>query len=163
MSKAQRIFLFLFIGAKNALYSAIEVMFQNFLNYLSVTVISNLLFVSTYTRNFILKKFNNIYYLSTGFTSEKHWYSILKKSTHDLIEVFFNEKFFDPVFFSYHFDYDENCSALLREFTRHLSLFSVSMHFLRCIRSYDKVIGSPSYCKLCSRVRDFDFKCKDLF
>ena len=161
MSKAQRIFLFLFIGAKNALYLAIEVMFQNFLNYLSVTVISNLLFVSTYTRNFILKKFNNIYYLSTGFTSEKHWYSILKKSTHDLIEVFFNEKFFDPVFFSYHFDYDENCSALLREFTRHLSLFSVSMHFLRC--KDDKVIGSPSYCKLCSRVRDFDFKCKDLF
>ena len=44
----------------NVLCLAIEVMPQKFLNYLPVTVICNLLFVSTYTRQFILKTFKKI-------------------------------------------------------------------------------------------------------
>ena len=84
----------------NALFLVTEVMSEKFLNYLPVTVINNLLFVSMYTRQVIFKKFKDIYYLSTGFTSEKHWYSIVQKTAQDLCEVVLNEKFFDPVFFS---------------------------------------------------------------
>ena len=95
MSKKHKgLFLFVIGACNNALYLAIEVMPQKFLNYLSVTVISNLLFVSMYTWQFIFKKFKNIYHFSTGFASEKHWHSILGKSVYDLIEVIFNEKFF---------------------------------------------------------------------
>ena len=50
-----------------------------------------------------------------------------------------NEKFFDPVFFSYHFNYEERVLGLVEKFKIHLSLFSVFMHFTRCIRSYEKV------------------------
>ena len=84
---------------------------EKFLNYLPVTVINNLLFESMYTRQVIIKKFKDIYYLSTGFTSEKHWYSIIQKTAQDLCEVVLNEKFFNPVFFKYHFDYEDRvCS-----------------------------------------------------
>ena len=150
----------------NVLFLAIEVMPQKFLNYLPVTVICNLLFVSTYTRQFILKtfkKFKTISHLSTGFTSAKHWYSILEKTGHDLIEVASNEKYCDAIFFNYYFDHDNNFRALLKEFKRHLSLFSVIVHMLICIRSCEKVTVSPIYCKLCSRVQDFTFNCKSSF
>ena len=73
---------------------------EKFLIYLPVTVINNLLFVWTDTRQAIFKKFKDIYYLSTGFTSEKHLYSIVQKTAQDLCEVGLNEKFFDPVFLS---------------------------------------------------------------
>ena len=91
----------------NALFLVIEVMPEKCFNYLLVTVINNLLFVSMYTRQVIFKKFKDIYYLSTGFTSEKHWYSIVQKTAQDLCEVVLNEKFFDLVFFKYHFDYED--------------------------------------------------------
>ena len=70
---------------------------------------------------------------------------------------------FDPVFFNYHFDYEDRLSPLLEKFKIHLSLFSVCMHFLRCIRSCEKVPNSPSYCKVCSRVVDFHFNCRSSF
>ena len=70
---------------------------------------------------------------------------------------------FDPVFFNYHFDYEDRLSALLEKFKIHLSLFSVCMHFLRCIRSCERVPNSPSYCKVCSRVVDFHFNCRSSF
>ena len=41
-------------------------------------------------------------------------------------------------------------SKLLFEF-RHLPLFSICLHFLRCVRSCDKQKG---YCHVCSRVRE---------
>ena len=34
---------------------------------------------------------------------------------------------------------------------------------LICVRSCEKVIVSPAYCKLCSRVQDFTFNCKSSF
>ena len=141
----------------------IEVMPEKFLNYLPVTVINNLPFVSMYTRQVIFKKFKDVYYLSTGLTSEKHWYSIVQKAAQDLFEVELNEKFFDPVFFSYHFDYEERFCTLPKKFRIRLSLFSVCMHFLRCIRSCKRVPNSPSYRKACSIVRDFHFNCRSSF
>ena len=90
MSKAQRIF---FIGASNVLNLVIEVMPEKFLNYLPVAVITNLLFVSKCTGQLIFKTFRDIYYLSTGFTSEKHWFSIIEKAAYDICEVVMNEEF----------------------------------------------------------------------
>ena len=154
------------LGMYKVLFLTIEVMPQKFLNYLPVTVIGNLLFVSLYTRQFILKtfkKFTTIHHLSTGFTSEKHWYYIIQKAAHDLMEVVSNEKYCDAIFFNYYFDYHNNFPALLKEFKEHLSLFSVIMHMLKCIRSCEKVPGFPTYCKLCSRVQDFTFNCRSSF
>ena len=130
---------------------------EKFLNYLPVTVITNLLFVSKLSRQVIFKKFKDIFHLSTGFTSEKHWFSIIQKAAYDICEVVMNEKFFDPVFFNYHFDYEDRLLDLVENFKINLSLFSVFMHFLRCIRSCERVHTTPSYCKVCSRVVDFHF------
>ena len=74
----------IFLGTSNALNLVMEVMPEKFLNYLPVTVITNLLFVSKLTRQVILKKFKDIYHLSTGFTSEKHWFSIIQKAAFDI-------------------------------------------------------------------------------
>ena len=74
-----------------------------------------------------------------------------------------NEKLFDPVFFSYHFNYEERVLGLVEKFKIHLSLFSVFMHFTRCIRSCEKVSIAPTYCKVCSRVVDFHFYSKNYF
>ena len=85
MSKKHKgLFLFVIGACNNALYLAIEVMPQKFLNYLPVTVISNLPFVSKLTRQFIFNDFKDIYYLSTGFASEKHWFSIIEKAVLDI-------------------------------------------------------------------------------
>ena len=70
-----------------------EVMPEKFLNYLPVAVITNLLFVSKCTRQLIFKKFRDIYYLSTGFTSKKHWFSTIEKTAYDICEGVMNEKF----------------------------------------------------------------------
>ena len=101
--------------------------------------------------------------MSTGFTSEKRWYTIIEKAAYDICEAVLNEKFFDLVFFNYHFDYEDRVCALPEKFKIHLSLFSVCMHFLRCIRSCERVPNSPSYCKVCSRVVDFHFNCRSSF
>ena len=75
-----------------------EVMPEKFLNYLPVTLICNLFFVLRLSREVILKKFKNVFDVSTGFTSEKHWFSIIQKAAYDICEVVMNEKFFDPAF-----------------------------------------------------------------
>ena len=74
-----------------------------------------------------------------------------------------NEKFFDPVFFKSHFDYEDRLLALVQKFKINLSLFSVFMHFLRCIRSCERVPNSPTYCEVCSRVVDFHFNSRTYF
>ena len=73
------------------------------------------------------------------------------------------KSFLIQFFFNYHFDYEDRLYVLLEKFKIHLSLFSLCMHFLRCIRSCERVPNSPSYCKVCSRVVDFHFKCKSSF
>ena len=74
-----------------------------------------------------------------------------------------NEKFFDPVFFKSHFDYEDRLLALVEKFKINLSLFSVFIHFLRCIRSCERVPNSPTYCKVCSRVVDFHSNSRTYF
>ena len=72
------------------------------------------------------------------------------------------KSFLIQFFFNYHLDYEDRLYVLLKKFKIHLSLFSLCMHFLRCIRSCERVPNSPSYCKVCSRVVDH-FKCKSSF
>ena len=67
------------------------------------------------------------------------------------------QQYFDENFFNYHFDFDENFFGLLKEFRHFLSLFSVSLHFLTCIKSCGNKWNIPAYCKLCSRVSDQTF------
>ena len=79
---------------------------------------------------------------------------LIQKFCFYLIEDLLCQQYFDQNFFNYHFDFDENYSGLLKEF-RHLSLFSICLHFLRCIKSCD--MWNIPYCKLCSRVSDYTF------
>ena len=60
---------------------------------------------------------------------------MIQKAAYDICEVVMNEKFFHPVFFNYHFNYESRALALTEKFKINLSLFSISMHFLRCVRS----------------------------
>ena len=72
-------------------------------------------------------------------------------------------KVFWSCFFNYHFNYEERLLGLVEKFKIHLSLFSVFMHFVRCIRSCEKVSTARTYCKVCSRVADFHLNSKTLF
>ena len=61
-------------------------------------------------------------------------------------------KFFEDRFI---FDFDKSYTKLLSEFS-HISLFSISLHLLRCTRSCDK---KSYYCRLSSRVRELTKNC----
>ena len=78
---------------------------------------------------------------------------IIKRSFFALIDDIFNQSFFDEAFFNYHFDFEENLFQLKNQY-RKLSLFSVCLHFLSCVRSCDK---KSHYCKICFRVCDYHF------
>ena len=124
--------------------------------YLSAKDIINLYHVSKIYKQTILKKFLQIFNISTGFCSADQWNLLIQKFCFYLIEDLLCQQYFDQNFFNYHFDFDENYSGLLKEF-RHLSLFSVCLHFLRCITSCDIKMNIPFHCKLCSRVFDHNF------
>ena len=152
----------IFLGTSNALNLVMEGMPEKFLNYLPVTVICNL-FVFKLTRQVVFKKFKDIYHLSTGFTSEKHWFSIIQKATYEICGSIMKEKFFDPAFFNYHFNHEDRLLSLAEKFRINSSLFSVSLQFLRCVRYCEKGHTAPPYCKLCSRVVDFHYNSRSYF
>ena len=79
--------------------------------------------------------------MSTGFCSVKYWTNKIEKNVFDLIQAIHDEIIFD---------FEENYEQLIKKF-RHMSLFSVCLHFLRCRRSCEKKLG---YFKVCSRVRE---------
>ena len=83
-------------------------MAKRLISYLTVKDIINLTFVSKIFRNLILKQFDDIYHLSSGIASDRHWFSLLKQICFDLIQAIYNEEFFDVTFFNYHFDCGEN-------------------------------------------------------
>ena len=100
--------------------------------------------MSKYFRKLVLKKFAKYYNLSTGFCSVKYWTNKIERNVFELIQAINNEMFEIKSF-----DFEENYDKLIKRF-RHMSLFSVCLHFLRCRRSCEKKHG---YCKVCSRVR----------
>ena len=101
-------------------------------------------------KHFVLRNFNHSFCISIGFCSVKHWTDLIKKSCFSLTDDIHNLSFFDDTFFGYNFDFEENYFKLKKEF-RHMSLFSICLHFLRCTRSCDK---KSNYCRVCSRVRE---------
>ena len=107
-------------------------------------------YVSKVIRNLIFKIFDQILFISTGFRSTEQWLNLIKKNCFALIDDIHNAAFFDETFFDYNFDFEENYFRLVRDF-RHMSLFSICLHFLRCTRSCD---NKANYCRVCSRVHE---------
>ena len=70
--------------------------------------------------------------MSTGFCSVKYWTNKIERNVFELIQAINNE-----LFESKTFDVEENYNKLIKRF-RHMSLFSVCLHFLRCRRSCEK-------------------------
>ena len=83
-------------------------------------------------RILVLKKFAKFYDLSTGFCSVKYWINKIEKNVFQLVEAVHSE-----LLDSYAFDFEGNYDKLIKKF-RHMSLFSVCLHFLRCGRSFEK-------------------------
>ena len=117
----------------------IEELPMNFFMDLNANDLITLCYVSKFSRYIILTKFATIYHISTGFCSVEHWSNLIKRNCFSLIESIHNDSFFDVTFFNYHFDFEENHFKLMERYRR-LSLFSISLHFLRCVRSCDKKI-----------------------
>ena len=126
----------------NILKRVLEELPIYFLDFLWTEDIINLCFVSKFYRNVILEVFNSVYFMSTGFCSTLKWFKFLEKSCFALVnEIQCSNWNLDL------FDYEK----LLKKEFRQMSLFSICLHFLRCVRSCDKQKG---YCQLCSRVRE---------
>ena len=107
--------------------------------------IINLCSVSKFYRNVILKVFNRVYFISTGFCSTLQWFLFLKKSCFALVdEIHFSNWNLDL------FDYKK----LLKKEFRQMSIFSICLHFLRCVRSCNKQSCVSCVQELCSRVRE---------
>ena len=118
-------------------------------SYLNATDLTNLCYVSKYYRRVIFKKFDKYYNISTGFCSIELRMNKIEENLLGLIENISNDlnDYID-------FDIDFYYHNLFKEF-RHLSLFSVCLHFLRCRRSCE--INFAGYCRMYSRVRDNEF------
>ena len=102
-----------------------------------------LCYVLKYFREFVLKIFSKVYDISTGFCSVQNWTNAIQKRLSILIQDIHDDTFFNETFYTYNFDFEQNYEKLLKKF-RHISLFSVCLHFLRCRRSCDR---KASYCK----------------
>ena len=90
--------------------------------------------MSKYFRKLVLKRFTKYYDISTGFCSVKCWTNEIEKNVFHLIQAI-NSGLFE----SYVFDFEENYDRLIKKF-RHMSLFSVCLHFLICRSSCEKKI-----------------------
>ena len=136
-----------------------EELLLKILMYLDANDLITLCYVLKYFREFVLKNFSKVYDISTGFCSVQNWTNVIQKRLFILIQDIHNDTFFNETFCTYSFDFEQNYEKLLKNF-RHMSLFSVCLHFLRCRRSCDR---KANYCKICSRVRDNDFYDIDQF
>ena len=115
------------------------------LSYLNAIDLITPCYVLKYFRKFVLKKFHKYYDISTGFCVIKYCTNRIKEDVFGLTQSIHN--------IHEAFDFEENHDKLIENF-RHMSLFSVCLHFLKCRRSCEKKSG---YCKMCSRVRENTF------
>ena len=116
--------------------------------YLNAKDLIILSYVSKYFRKLVLKQFNKHYDISTGFCAVPFWTKKFEENVFKLIEAIRSE-----LFYTYAFDFEGNFDKLIKKFG-YMSLFSVSLHFLRCRRSCEKLSG---HCEMCSRVRENTF------
>ena len=127
--------------------------------YLDTNDLITLCYVSKYFRELVLKSFSKVYDISSGFCSVQNWTNAIQKNLFNSIQDIHNDTFFNEMFYTYNFDFEQNYEKLLKKF-RHMSLFSVCLHFLRCRRSCDRKINC---CKIYSRVCDNDIYDIDKF
>ena len=133
---------------------------EDFFNYLPAKTISNLLYVSHFTRDEIVKKFKVIFRLSNGFTSEKQWNFILQKTTtHTCNSVFSLEGFSNH--YRNTFDKEHIYNDFYQAFKINLLLFSSLNHFLNCRRSCG--MDTFFHCDLCSRIETLKSNYLNLF
>ena len=116
--------------------------------YLDTNDLITLCYVSKYFRELVLKSFSEVYDISSGFCSVQNWTNAIQKNLFNSIQDIHNDTFFNEMFYTYNFDFEQNYEKLLKKFC-HMSLFSVYLHFLRCRTSCDR---KANYCKICSRV-----------
>ena len=119
-----------------------------FLSYLNADDLITLCYVPKYFRKLVLKIFSKIYDISTGFCSVKYWTRKIERNVYELTQAIHIDTFATASF-----NFKENYDKLIKKF-RHMSLFSVCLHFLRCRRSCKK---EANYCKICSSVRENNF------
>ena len=80
-------------------------------------------------RRFVLKNFNRIFDLSTGFCSASCWNVVIETNCSAIFhEIFDKEQYRDPKFIDFNFDFDRIHFLLLEKF-RHFSLFPICLHF----------------------------------
>ena len=105
--------------------------------------------MSKYYRKLVLKKFDKYYNIRTGFGSTELWLNKIKDNLWGMIQNIYND-----LFDTFAFDFEWHYGNLSKEF-RHLSLFSVCLHLLRCQRSCEMTYAG--YGSICSGVRDNAF------
>ena len=110
--------------------------------------LTNLLYVSKFTRSFVLSRYDRYFFVSTGLCTFEFWERKLCSNRFNLLSKLYTEL---DSFFDYEF-----WSKKLKQSMRHLSLFSVCL-FLRCYRRCDKLPKSE-YCFFCSDIRARDFE-----
>ena len=116
--------------SSNIFRCILEELQMKFLMYLGTENLITLCYVSKCIKHLVLRNFNQFFCISIGFCSVKHWTDLIKKSCFSLTDDIHNLSFFDDTFFGYNFDFEENYFKLKKEF-RHMSLFSICLHFLR--------------------------------
>ena len=104
----------------------------NTLSYLNAIDLITLCYVSQYFRTLVLKKIYKHYDISTGFCAIKYWTKRIEENVFGLSQSIHN--------IHEAFDFEEIYDKLIKEF-RHMSLFSVCLHFLRCRRTCEKKSG----------------------
>ena len=98
-------------------------------DYIKTVDLINLCYVSKKMRKLVLKNFNRIFDLSTGFCSVSYSNIVIETNCFAIChEIFYNEQYRDPKFIDFNFDFDRIHFFLLKKF-RHFSLFSIRLHF----------------------------------
>ena len=101
----------------------------NILSYINAIDLITLCYASKYFRTLVLKEFYKHYDISTGFCAIKYWTNRIEENAFGLTQSIHN--------IHWGFDFEEIYDKLIKKF-RHISLFSVCLHFLRCRRSREK-------------------------
>ena len=133
------------------MWNALPVTFQSkLLNYLNNKTLTKLLFVSKYFRKVILQKFEKYFDFSTGFCSIFEWHLVLFSNLINMLRAM-NTKL------EKQFDIDSIGNQISNTILKNLFLFSVCLHYFRCVRSCNKESAYSFYCAWV-RCHDFDFR-----
>ena len=111
----------------------------------------NVCYVSKHYRVLVLSKFAIYFNLANEFCDSKQWNDIISQNLTGLLK-----KIYEDLTENINFDF-EYLSYKFIGVKRHLSLFSVCLHFLTCGRSCDRLPKSW-YCFYCSRIRARNFE-----